>query len=307
MEKISKEKFIEEYYKCVSLKGLKSSLGCSNWTIQDRIKKYGLPKKEVNKEVILSEQQMDIIMGALLGDGSIIRSKRCKNGYFQYLSSEKEHVEYIYSFLKDLVTNRYKNGPVENKITDKRTGLVYTNYSIRTQNNVCFEKIRIEWYKGIKIIPDIELNPMICKVWYLGDGGIINGKSQVASQYIKLSTDGFDPIYVQKIVKKLSNFQARIQYRSKDKNQSTILIPRIKIKKFLSYIGDCPIKCYEHKWNYIPCKSNKVEVLGISSIKESEKDILNDFNGGVKIINISKKYGCSSSLIRYYLLKNNLI
>ena len=307
MLQITKEKFIEEFNNANSMKELKQNLKCSDWTIQNRIKKYSISKKEINKEIFLTEEQKNIIIGALLGDGGIYSGKRCKNSYFSYISSQKEHVDYIYSFIKEFMTERYINGPVKTETFDKRTNKTYISYSIRTENNICFEKIRNEWYKDKKVIPEnLVLNPLICKIWYLGDGGILKTKNQVASNYIKLSTDGFDPKYVINIIKELNTFDAKIQHRNKEKTQSAILIPRYKIKDFLKYIGECPIECYKYKWNYIPCKSDKIELNGVSHIQIYEKDIIQDYKNGNKISFLSKKYKCDQALIRYYLKKNNV-
>jgi hypothetical protein len=307
MIQITKEKFIEEFHNANSMKELKQNLKCSDWTIQDRMKKYSISKKEINKEIILTEEQKDVIIGALLGDGGIYSGKRCKNSYFSYISSQKEHVDYIYSFLKNSMTERYKDGPVKSERFDSRTNKTYISYSIRTENNLCFEKIRKEWYKDKKIIPsDLILNPLICKIWYLGDGGILKNKNSVASNYIKLSTDGFEPKYVISVIKKLNKFDARIQFRNKEKTQFAILIPRYKIKDFLAYIGECPIECYKYKWNYIPCKSDKIEINGISNIQIYEEEIINDYINGNKVSFLSDKYKCDQSLIRYHLKKNNI-
>lgn len=307
MLQITKEKFIEEFNNANSMSELKNNLRCSNWAIQDRMKKYNLPKKEVNKEIILTDEQKNVIIGSLLGDGSIIKHKKCKNSYFSYVSSQKEHVDYIYYFIKELMTERYKDGPVKSETFDLRTNKTYVSYSIRTKNNICFKNIRNEWYKEKKIIPEnLILNPLICKIWYLGDGGILKSKRHVASNYIKLSTDGFEPKYVLNIIKKLNFFEARIQYRNKEKTQSAILIPRYKIKDFLKYIGECPIECYKYKWDYLPCKSNKIDLNGLSNIKVHEKKIIQDYKNGSKISFLSKKYKCDRSLIRYYLKKNNV-
>lgn len=303
---ITKEVFIDEFNNSKSIKELKEKLNCSYWTILDRMKKYNLSKRHHNKEIFLSNKQNEIIIGSLLGDGSIFRNIRCTTAYFSYVSSEKEHVEYIYNFLKEFMTIKYKNGPVKYKRYDDRTNKIYISYSIRTENNISFLKIMNEWYKNKKIIPEnVELTPLICKVWYLGDGCLLKNK-RGGSQGIKLSTDGFDPIYVMDVIKKLSNFDAKIQYRNKEKTQSAIIIPRIKIKEFLNYIEECPVKCYEYKWNYIPCKSEKVEENGVSNIKIYENEIINKYLNGDSASALSKCYKCDSALIKYYLKKNNI-
>lgn len=136
-------------------------------------------------------------------------------------------------------------GPIKYVSFDERTNKYYTRYTIRTISNLSFYHLRNKWYpRGIKIVPpDVVLTPTTMLFWYVGDGGLINGPR---SQYIKLSTYSFSSKDINILMDKLSEYQPK-KY---GKKQYVIYIPRIQIKKFLDYIGDCVMICYKHKWHF---------------------------------------------------------
>lgn len=201
-------------------------------------------RKSTNSVLEFSKEELEILYGCLLGDGHITKpiGHSCQ---FTYCSSEYEHVYFVYSFLKRFIVNEYIDGPKKYTHFDKRTNKNYTRYTIRTQSNITFYKLREQWYpNGTKIIPTtINFSPIILLFWYLGDGGLINGKY---SQSIKLSTNAFSEKDLMFIQKNLKEFEPKIY----GKTQKVIYIPRNNIKKFLDTIGPCPIQCYNHKWNY---------------------------------------------------------
>jgi len=92
-----------------------------------------------------------------------------------------------------------------------------------------------------KIVPrDIELTPLTCRQWYIGDGSLNNNASSIT-----LATCGFLKNDVLFLSDKLNmmGFKNTIQPCS-----NCIHISKYSTKDFLNYIGKCPIDCYQHKW-----------------------------------------------------------
>lgn len=280
---------------------------CSKWKINDyRLQNNITRKFGTNLPIVLTETQISVLYGALLGDGSLPNVKN-GNTNFIYGSSLEEHVQFILNYFKGYLYSECLEKPKYSEVYDKRTKKYYTSYRMRTRANIAFQNIRNEWYKdGIKIIPsNIRLNPLICLIWYIGDGHISN--TGVSSNHIKLSTDGFDPKYViDVLIPQLKDFDAYLRYRNKEKTQSCIIIPRMKIREFLSYIGECPVECYRYKWIYKPTKSKRVDEFGVNYFGDKIQSFIEEYLEGKKISEISKKYNCDGGLVRFYLKKYNI-
>jgi hypothetical protein len=224
-----------------------SHITLSLWMRQNKIP-IDLHRKHSNVEFTFSKNENEIIDGCLLGDGHITKPKG-KSCQFSYCSSKFEHVNFVYKKLKRLMVLGCRNGPIKHRTKDKRTKKYYTSYKIKTQNNIAFYKLRIRWYpNNIKIVPsDVKLTPQSILFWYIGDGGIINGKR---CQYIKISTHCFTLTEVEFLKSTLSEFNPKIY----GKKQPVIYIPHNRIQKFLDYIGECPVLCYDCKWKFKPYK-----------------------------------------------------
>ncbi|GAI86654.1 unnamed protein product, partial [marine sediment metagenome] len=98
------------------------------------------------------------------------------------------------------------------------------------------------WRKFIKIIPlDLELTPLTCLMWYIGDGCL--GQSG-RSRKITLSTQGFAGQEVNQLSSKMKGLGIKTT-TCKDK---TIYVWARSVSDFLDYIGPCPVKCYGYKW-----------------------------------------------------------
>lgn len=215
----------------------------TKWMLENEIE-IDSDRKFRNPTITFSNNEIEILNGCLLGDGHITKpiGKSCQ---FTYCSSEYEHVYFVYSHFKKLMVNECVNGPGKYEYFDKRTEKKYIRYEIRSQSNVSFYNLRKLWYPNeIKIVPvDIKLTPTTLLYWYIGDGGLVTGKRY---QYIKLSTNAFSDCDLKNLISELESFEPRVY----GKSQKVIYLPRHRIKKFLDTIGQCPIKCYEHKWKF---------------------------------------------------------
>lgn len=301
----------EELYKKYILEGLSQKktadyFKCSVDTVVKNLKEYGIKSHKTgywkqSNTIQINNHQKDILYGALLGDGCLIKHKNGVNAQFSYTSKSKQHVEFV---CNDFMEYSYKEGVKKIDVYDKRTDKIYTRYTFRTITDKGLLSEYNKWYKdGKKHIPkDLVLNPLICLIWYIGDGGLLDSKR---SQYIKLSTQCFDKIEQENIlIQQLSQFNAKLTKADKSKyddQQYFIYIPHKNVKMFLDYIGECPFDDYRYKWNLKEYKNKQ-------PMNHKEKELLfcEMYKNGMTYYAIAKEFGIEPNAVKYYLKKNNL-
>jgi len=140
---------------------------------------------------MFSQRQKDILVGLLLGDGSLEFDK-CKASRLQVKQAEekKEYVLWLYQCFSEVV----KTSPKQRM--DTKQWYFGTRYTKE------FEKFRKLFYLGRKrilpsIINDLILSSLTIAIWYMDDGRLdYRAKSHYA--YI-ISTDSFSVAEVQKL------------------------------------------------------------------------------------------------------------
>ena len=304
---LDKEKLYDLY--CINMlsqKDVAIKLGCSVDTVRENLRKYNIsahtPSYHAHEQkVFLNNQQKNYLYGAMLGDGCLSKSNKGINSQFIYTSKSFQHVEFVSKPFEKIL---YKEGIKYTTINDKRTNKSYERYTFRTITDIGFENERVIWYPDSKkhIPNNLKLNPEICLIWYIGDGGICNGK---ATQYIKLSTHCFDREEQEDILlPQLFDFDASLMKADLDvngKQQYFIYIPRLKMMDFLNYIGECPFDDYKYKWNYNEYK-NKVSKLQ----NQNEKDFIRLYLLGLKCKQIADVFDVDFNTVKKYLVKNNV-
>ena len=179
----------------------------------------------------LSRKAREWIDGELLGDGCL-KSYSKYSAQFKYSSKHEEYINYVSETLKSFGI--------------KRTGKIY-KYHVFAYSSLFYGEllpIYKRWYpKGKKIVPkDIELTPLTCRQWYIGDGSlqIYKGISTII-----LYTCGFLCSDVRWLKQKLENLKFKCWYL---KSNNSIKLSAKITKDFLDYIGKCPVDCYQYKW-----------------------------------------------------------
>ena len=132
----------------------------------------------------MTQEQKDILVGSILGDGSIykhncdsVRSCRFTEAHSE---EQREYVEWKYEKLRDFIHNpmrtRYEGGK-EIKISGKKCK-IKQQYLFETVFHEEFYKLRKTFYpNGEKIIPkNIYVSPLALAVFYMDDGSY-NGHS----------------------------------------------------------------------------------------------------------------------------------
>lgn len=258
-------------------------------------------KPQLEEKIILSDIQKEVLYGALLGDGSLITHKHGKNSYFSYTSKSRQHVEYVISYFSQYIT---KTGICDTSYYDERTNKTYYRSIAKTWSNDVFTQEKQHWYPhGKKIIPnDLILTPLTCLIWYIGDGCISHNKR---TQNIKLATQCFSKQEQENIlIPQLKDFDASLMKADVSKNgeqQYFIYIPKRKIKKFIDYIGPCPIEDYQYKWEYEEYKN-----FSLSQNPEFIQDVIRLFNEGISAGTIAKHLKVDRSTVVKYLKLNGL-
>lgn len=189
----------------------------------------------------LSKKAIEWINGELLGDGGLY-SYSSYSASFRYTSKYLEYINYISDVLKSFGIEQ--SGKIY-KYYYKKHGC-YT-YHYRSHEYEELLPLRKKWYpKGKKIIPqDLKLTPIICRQWYIGDGNLRHRK--FGRPHIRLCTCGFLILNIERLIKQFKELGFKATRQS---SKNTILISAYSTKNFIKYIGSCPVKCYQYKFNY---------------------------------------------------------
>jgi len=218
--------------------------GVIRWTIRKWLNKFDIKQRSSGEGIhlargnhcYLSLEAIEWINGEMLGDGHL--EKHRYSAFFSYGSKYLEYIKYVSDTLKSFGVKQSGNII---KRTDKKLGNTSYRY-----NSLSYEELLTvanKWYpERKKIVPkDLNLSPSTCRQWYIGDGCLRKQKS------IVLHTNGFKVSDVEWLVKQLSKLGFKV---NRWESNNSIYIPAYLVKDFLHYIGECPVSCYQYKFNY---------------------------------------------------------
>jgi len=175
---LSKEEFEEMYDSGMTLDEMGKTKGVARENMTFLREFYGIKRKgatfqkRIAKEVPLSQEAKDVIIGSMLGDGHIT-----KWGYYSEKHSPKqlEYLKWKASFFKDITTDKSWD---YYETIDKRSGSLVKTHSFRSTAHSFLYEMRRLWYKDIdgvwtKVVP-IEIaewmNEQILAIWFMDDG-----------------------------------------------------------------------------------------------------------------------------------------
>lgn len=209
-----------------------------------------------NNNIEISQELHEIIEGTLFSDAGLELNN--KNGninpryYFKQSSKSYEYVKYVACKFK-LETNikLFKN------LSGLNRDIITYDNRFRTKSSPDLLSYYNRWYNnGKKIIPkDFTITPNILLHAYLGDGYMYNRKSyygKYKSPCQILCTDCFNIEDVTRFIDLLESvdINAYIRWTRYDpKGYPRVVIRRNSFNRFFEYIGKCPVKCFEYKWN----------------------------------------------------------
>lgn len=169
----------------------------------------------------LTEQQHNLIVGHLLGDGSI-RSKGGSNSSLSIMrqSRDIDYLTYTINILHNLCNvENILPLTVRDKI-DKRTNKNYRYVAFESRNLTILNDFNKNWYNKdrLKIIPrDLELTAEIIAIWFCDDGWTtITGKSSMSFGF---ATNGFlkeDVVFLISLLEKRYDVNFNLQKRANE-------------------------------------------------------------------------------------------
>lgn len=190
----------------------------------------------------LSTEAMEWINGELLGDGCI-QSYSEYSAFISYTSKYFDYCKYVSATLKSFGINQM--GKINEQYCKEMDCYTYQYNSLYYSELL---PIRKKWYpQGKKIVPrDLKLTSLVCRQWFIGDGGLGPPTTTGISSII-LCTCGFSILDVKWLIEQLTNKEFKT---TRHPSSNVIHISVHSVKNFLNYIGPCPAKDYEYKWNY---------------------------------------------------------
>src|SRR5438093_6324854 len=168
----------------------------------------GWHRKMGNTVGSLSEVQREIIVGSLLGDGSM----RCKtNALLEINHSFRQagYVDWKFRHLADLV----RTPPKVRASNGKRLAYRFVTRSL-TELTPYF---RMFYATGKKRVPELELTPLVLAVWFMDDG--CRSRSSVY-----LNTQQFDDASQQRLLRQLREQWGIAASLNRDKSYHRIRI-----------------------------------------------------------------------------------
>lgn len=199
--------------------------------------------QEYKKRLVLNQRQISVLVGSLLGDGTLRTGQRAKNANFkvEHGLKQKDYVFWKYDVFKEWVTT-----PPKISLRCNPYGLPYQKSwwfrTLRHPNITIFHK---KFYKNaIKIVPkDIEnfLDPLAFAVWIMDDGSLNRDKIDISTYSFKLK----EIILLQKAIVKRFSLDSNY-YMDRDKG-FRMYFRKSEMQKLTRVISDFIIPNLQYK------------------------------------------------------------
>ena len=144
--------------------------------------------QEYKKKLVLDQFQTSVLIGSLLGDGTLRRGQRAKNVNFkvEHGLKQKEYVFWKYEVFKEWVTT-----PPKISVRYDKNRLPYLkSWWFRTLRHPSITMFYKKFYvDGVKIIPkDIDnfLDSLAFAVWIMDDGSLNQDRLDISTYSFKL-------------------------------------------------------------------------------------------------------------------------
>jgi len=181
----------------------------------------------------ISQKQRKVLIGTLLGDGTLELNGTYPRLRIDHSDKQKEYVSWKYNVLRNLVANKIR---LFCQKKDVRTNKRYSHYKFDTISSSLFYDLYKKFYMNHKKIVPINIiemfnSPLSLAVWYMDDGYKRNDCNA-----LRISTDSYslkDQKLLLECLKKNFRINARIHKKGKYWN---IYIPAIEAIKFCNII-----------------------------------------------------------------------
>lgn len=209
----------------------------------------------------LTQQQSDLLVGTLLGDGNLQTETNGRTWRYRALQKAeyKDYLDHKYEVMKDYCTT----GPIYSEVYDERTRAMYERWYFNTNvsNSFLFYgnmfyKYDPELNRMVKDVPlKIEkfLTPRAVAYWYQDDGAL---KWLGRSNAMRICTESFSEDGIQRLQKSLKNLYGitttKVKKTKKVNNQTVLVGYRIAIPEnsstdFRELIRPYLIDCMTYK------------------------------------------------------------
>lgn len=172
---------------------LAKELEISESTLRRWLKETGYItiRSRQDEEIIFNDIQNSVIIGSLLGDGTIDKYQFIQGAStnrnsllrIKHCLKQEEYVKYKSTLLGNLVTSiRYLN--------NKRLNKEHKAVELTCKRNKAFTKLRDIWYnQGSRQVPDnFELNPLSIAIWFQDNGSLAPSGFSLACQSLTIKS-----------------------------------------------------------------------------------------------------------------------
>jgi len=182
----------------------------------------------------LTQLQKSIVIGSLLGDGYVRRLKGRKDAFLEINHSlkQKEYVDWKYNVLKNLTIS----GPKIRLGNGNRVAYRFFTKQIPELT----EMMGMFYVENKKVIPYIELDPIILAIWFMDDG------SRCRESDVYLNTQQFDIDDQYRLLKSLKQLGLEATL-NKDKEYFRIRFLKSSIPRLHKLISDYIIPSMKYK------------------------------------------------------------
>ncbi|MBI3035149.1 hypothetical protein HYY71_02400 [Candidatus Woesearchaeota archaeon] len=207
------------------------------------------------EEFKIDEDVKQVLLGSLLGDGSLKICKGGKNAYYYELHGLKQK-EYL--IWKDQFLNIFNTKFYQYSTYDKRTCKTYDSILIWSKVNPILTDYHKVLYKNRRknITKKFlnEFNVLGLAIWYMDDGYYHYGDGRCG-----FGTDSFnysEHIIIKNWLKKRFGIDSQIHKRTKNNSFCyTIILPKIQADKFLKMIKSFVVPSLYYKLGHLNGKN----------------------------------------------------
>lgn len=205
----------------------------------------------------LSDEQKDIAIGLLMGDGYIRQDTHRSNCALQVNMITREFIYHLEEVFNQVPNNIRKKRFDKEKVNDQ--------WEIVISSHPYFNELK-SWYSGDgKSFPeDLELNRTILKYWYVCDGSLKRRKNRNPVVTISCTNEKDRPDYLNKLFDMISGDVSIYK--------GDIRLTVNQTKEFFNYIGSESLPGFDYKWENVDNFSSNKK-LDRSEVVEIKKDL----------------------------------
>jgi len=290
----------EEYSKSAVIQHFRRSWG----SIEGKALKLGLNRprgkrtKQLKNYPPLSECQIQLIEGSLLGDGWMSKHGHGKNSSFakEQTSRSREYLEWHYQVLQ----------PYSSNIHDRKERVMnWGNRVTKTQschfytcNHFVFNEMRDKWYpNNKKVIPkNLKLSPLALATWHCDDGS-----NDAKTRRIFLNTQGFTFDECEYLIDLLQCQMGIASSINKNRKKPTIYISMKSYSDFIEIVKPhIIVDCMQYKCTELDYAFNEKQYTKEYrpwTNEETVKSICKMYHEGYTVKDLSLRFDMNNSVI----------